>query len=141
MDTELRGKVVLITGASGGIGAAIARAFAAEEARVVLHFNQGRARVESLRRELAGADPVVVRADLRQETEVRRLFTRVRSGLGRIDTLVANAGAWETRDVPLLAMSLRQWQQTMATVLTSAFLCLREFFSGRWRRNVEATPC
>jgi len=44
-----------------------------------------------------------------------------------VDTLIANAGSWETRDVPLHRMSLRQWQQTHDVVLTSAFLCLREF--------------
>jgi len=97
MNAELKGRVVLITGASGGIGSAIARAFAAEEARVVLHCHQGRERVAALRRELAGAEPLVVRADLRREAEVKRLFTAVRRRLGRVDTLVANAGSWETR--------------------------------------------
>lgn len=130
MNADLKDKVVLITGASGGIGAALARAFTAEEARVVLHFYQGRERVESLRRELADAEPVVVRADLRREAEVKRLFADVRRRLRRIDTLVANAGAWETRDVPVHAMALRQWQRTMTAVLTSTFLCLREFFRG-----------
>jgi len=71
---------------------------------------------------------VVVSADLRREGDVRRLFSTIRRRLGRIDTLVANAGAWETREVPLHAMTLGQWQGTLGAVLTSTFLCLREFF-------------
>jgi 3-oxoacyl-[acyl-carrier protein] reductase len=45
-----------------------------------------------------------------------------------VDTLIANAGSWETRDVPLQDMSLRQWRATLDAVLTSTFLCMREFF-------------
>jgi 3-oxoacyl-[acyl-carrier protein] reductase len=56
---------------------------------------------------------------------------------GRVDTLVANAGSWETRDVPLPEMSLRQWRATLDSVLTSTFLSAREFFRlvARQRRG------
>jgi 3-oxoacyl-[acyl-carrier protein] reductase len=56
---------------------------------------------------------------------------------GRVDTLVANAGSWETRDVPMSQMSLRQWRQTFEGVLTTAFLSLREFLrvAARQRRG------
>lgn len=128
MESHLRGKVVLITGASGGIGSGIARAFAAEGARLVLHYHQGRAKVAALQRELQGTDTLTARADLASETQTRRLFTLAARRFGRVDTLVANAGAWETRDVPLHEMSLRQWRRTLDGVLTTAFLSLREFF-------------
>ncbi len=128
METALRDQVVLITGASGGIGSAIARAFAAEGARLVLHAHRHQARANALARELAGTESLVVAADLRREAAVKQVFAATRKRFGRVDVLVANAGAWENRDVPLPDLSLDQWQATLDAVLTSAFLCLREFF-------------
>jgi 3-oxoacyl-[acyl-carrier protein] reductase len=127
MNTNLANKVVLITGSSGGIGSAIARGFAAEGAKLVLHYRHGRARATALQRELGAAEAITVRADLTREAEVERLFALAVKRFGRVDTLVANAGSWETRDVPLHEMSLRQWRSTLDGVLTTAFLSLREF--------------
>ncbi len=126
MDSELSGKVVLITGASGGIGSALARKFAKEGARLVLHSHINRARAEALAGELR-AESLVARADLTKEIEVKRLFAAALKRFGRVDVLVANAGSWETRDVPLHEMTLKQWRRTFDAVLTSAFLSLREF--------------
>lgn len=128
MDTGLNGQVVLVTGASGGIGSVIARAFAAEGARIILHFHRGRARVEALLAELSGTEAIGIGADLRREADVKKLFAMARRRFGRIDILVANAGAWASGDVPLGSMTLRQWQATQEAVLTSAFLSLRAFF-------------
>jgi 3-oxoacyl-[acyl-carrier protein] reductase len=128
MNTELAGKVVVITGASGGIGSAIARRFADEGARLVLHYRSGKDRAEKLSREISGVDVLPVRADLTKETDVRRLFSAAIKEFGRVDTLIANAGSWETSDVPLQEMSLKQWRATLDAVLTSTFLCTREFF-------------
>ena len=127
MNTELKDKVVIVTGASGGIGSAIARAFVREGARVVLHYRGNRAIAEALQRELKDADAVIVRADLTQEPEVKRLIAQTVKRFGRVDTLVANAGSWESREVPLHEMSSRQWRKTFDGVLASAFLSLREF--------------
>lgn len=128
MQTDLAGKVVLVTGASGGIGQAIARRFAEEGAHLVLHYRKSRASAEALAKELGGVETLVARANLAKEVEVKRLFAAALKHFGRIDTLVANAGSWETRDVPLHQMSLKQWRTTHDGVLTSAFLTLREFF-------------
>ncbi len=128
MNSKLAGHVILITGASGGIGSAIARQFAAEGAKLVLHGHRNRAGLARLNRELAGTESLVVHADLTREAGVKKLFASAMKRFGRVDTLVANAGWWETRDVPLQAMSLRQWRATMDGVLTSAFLSTREFF-------------
>ena len=130
METELQGKVVLITGASGGIGSAIARAFAWEGAKVVLHYRTDKQSVETLARELGEDHSFIVRADLSREADVRKVFDSAIRRFGRIDTLVANAGAWETKDVPLHQMSLRQWRTTLEGVLTTTFLTAREFLLG-----------
>jgi 3-oxoacyl-[acyl-carrier protein] reductase len=127
MNSELAGKVVVITGASGGIGSAMARKFAGEGARLVLHYRRNQPGVAALRRELGDAGFPVVRANLASEAGAERLFREAVKRFGRVDTLVANAGSWETRDVPMSQMSLRQWRQTFEGVLTTAFLSLREF--------------
>jgi 3-oxoacyl-[acyl-carrier protein] reductase len=128
MNTNLTDKVILITGASGGIGSAIARAFAAEGAKLALHYHRNLAGARKLQRDLAKVEPFLVQADLTKESQVRDLFARVSKQLGRMDTLVANAGSWETRDVPLHEVTLKQWRGTLDGVLTSTFLCVREFF-------------
>jgi 3-oxoacyl-[acyl-carrier protein] reductase len=127
MKTDLTGKVVLITGASGGIGAAIARQFAAEGSKLVLHYRRGKAQAVALQRELKQTDSIALGADLTREDETKRLFDQALKRFKRVDTLIANAGSWETTDVPIHTMSVRQWRHTIDHVLTSTFLSLREF--------------
>ena len=125
MDTGLGGKSVLVTGASGGIGAATARAFAAEGSRIAVHYNRGRERAEALAAELPEA--VVVQADLTREDDTDRLFAEVRDALGGVDVCVANAGVWPEEDVPLWELSLERWEGTLAANLTATFLTARGF--------------
>jgi 3-oxoacyl-[acyl-carrier protein] reductase len=91
----------------------------------------------ALQRELRPVETFPCRADLSKEAEVKRMYAKVLDRFGRVDTLVANAGSWETRDVPLHKMSLRQWEQTLEGVLTTTFLTLREFLQvvARQRRG------
>jgi 3-oxoacyl-[acyl-carrier protein] reductase len=126
MDSQLAQKIVLITGAPGGIGSAIARKFAAEGASVVLHYRSGRDRAESLAREL-GVPALPVRADLTRETEVKRLFAAAAKRFGRVDSLIVNAGSWASESESIADIPLKRWRQTVDAVLTSAFLSLREF--------------
>ena len=127
MNTDLFGKVVVVTGASGGIGSAIARGFAEEGASIVLHYHHGKDAANALQRELGEDRALAARADVRREADVKRLFAAAVKRFGRVDTLVANAASWEIRDIPMHEMSLRQWRETLDGVLTSAFLCTREF--------------
>src|SRR5262249_10350289 len=129
MDTKLSNRIVLVTGASGGIGSAIVRAFAAEGARVVVHFAEHGDRAGDLARELGGSC-VPLSADLTLEAEVERLFAEREAGLGPVEVVVANAGLWPPEDVPLQDMTLKHWETTLAVNLTSVFLCMRQFFRG-----------
>lgn len=136
MDAKLSNRVVLVTGASGGIGGAVVRAFVREGARVVAHFSEHGDRAEKLAHEL-GASCVPLGADLTLEADVERLFAEIAAGLGPVEVLVANAGHWPDEDVPLARLSLKQWNQTLAVNLTAAFLCCREFFRGIERYGVS----
>lgn len=135
METNLRDRVAMVTGASGGIGAEIARALAAESARVVAHFGHRADRAQALVRDL-GPGCVALGADLTAEAEVRRLFTAAESALGPVQILIANAGSWPADDTPVEHMTLERWNATVATNLTSVFLCMREFLCGVRRHQV-----
>ena len=117
METGLAGKRVLVTGASGGIGAACVRAFAAEGAEVVGHYHRGRERAEALGLER------IVQADLIDEGEVRRLFGEA----GPLDVCAAVAGVWPAEDVPVWELPLERWRQTVDANLTATFLTARGF--------------
>jgi 3-oxoacyl-[acyl-carrier protein] reductase len=115
----------MVTGASGGIGAACARAFAAEGARVFVHYHRGRERAEALAAELGGAP--VGTADLTREQDVDRLFDEARRALGAIDVCAAVAGVWPSEDEPVWRMSLDRWERTLRENLTATFLTARGF--------------
>ena len=116
---------MLVAGASGGIGAACGRAFAAEGARVLVHYHLGRERAEALAAELG--DAPVAQADLRVEADVERLFAGARDLLGRVDVCVAVQGVWPREDVPVWELPLERWDETLRANLLSSFLVARAF--------------
>jgi len=124
MDTGLSGRGVLVTGASGGIGSACARAFVAEGARVAVHYHRGESRARAVAGELGAP---FLRADLTDEREVDRLFEEARGALGRIDVCAAVAGVWPSEDVPVWQLPLERWESTLRQNLTSSFLTARAF--------------
>jgi len=125
VDTGLVGKRVLVTGASGGIGGACARAFAAERADVVAHYHRGRERAEAVARKIGGT---TLGADLTNERQVENLF----AAAGPLDVCAAVAGVWPSEDVPLWQLPLERWESTLRLNLTASFLTARGFL-----RNVE----
>jgi NAD(P)-dependent dehydrogenase (short-subunit alcohol dehydrogenase family) len=111
---RLSGKVCVITGVAGGIGAASAELFAAEGARVV---------GVDLREHSVGE--LALAADVSDEPAVASLFARAREELGAIDVLFNNAGISPTDDASVLDTSLEAWERVQAANLRSVFLCCK----------------
>jgi NAD(P)-dependent dehydrogenase (short-subunit alcohol dehydrogenase family) len=116
------GRAVLVTGASRGIGAAIARAFASAGDRVAVHYGRGADEAEQVAASLAGIGHLVVGADLADAPAVRRMVDSAADRLGGLDVLVNNAGVF--RPHPINETSYEDWQrawhQTLSVNLVGA---------------------
>lgn len=106
---------MLVTGASRGIGAAVARAFASVGDRVAVHYGQSKSRAENVAGSLPGSGHVVVGADLRDADAVRDMVDSSIDGLGGLDVLVNNAGVFESH--PITQVSYEAWQHAWAQTL------------------------
>ncbi|MCC6778156.1 MAG: SDR family oxidoreductase [Hyphomicrobiales bacterium] len=122
---QLQDRVAIVTGASKGVGKAVARAFAREGAHVVIAA-RNRSDLEAVAREVAadGGTATAVPTDITVEREIIALFETTRRQLGRLDILVNNAGI--TVHLPTDQLPLEDWQRVIDTNLTGAFLCSRE---------------
>ncbi len=121
----VKGKIALITGASSGLGAAVARVFAEAGISVVLAARR-KERLDQLADEIAeqGGTALAIECDVTDEAQVVDLFATALDRFGRIDILINNAGIAD--HTPTDELSLARWQEVVDVNLTAAFLCARE---------------
>lgn len=119
--------VVLITGASRGIGAATAIYFARHGYDVCINYKTNQHRAEKIAAQARGFDvkAEIVQADVSEEAQVLTLFTKVDELFGKLDVLINNAGILKPQ-MPLLEMDATRINEVLTTNVTSAFLCSRE---------------
>src|SRR3954454_12373169 len=114
MTGRLDGKVCVITGAAGGIGAETARLFGEEGATVVgVDLDDG------------SAGDLALKADVTDEEQVRDMYQRVRDEYGRVDVLFNNAGISPTDDASVIHTSFETWQRVQDVNLKSVYLCCK----------------
>jgi glucose 1-dehydrogenase len=132
----LLGQKALVTGASSGIGKAVALALGAAGADVMVNYRRGKGQanevVETIRS--VGAQACAHQADVSQEDQILAMFQRMFQEFGTIDILINNAGL--QRDAPFEEMTLEQWNQVISVNLTGQFLCAREAVREFKRRGV-----
>jgi len=136
---SLNDKTALITGASGGIGAEIAKSLHAQGATVVLHGTR-QAKLEELANEL-GSRAHVVTANLSNDDEVEALFAKASEFTGAVNILVNNAGI--TRDNLAMRMKDEEWNDVISVNMTATMrLCrsaLRSMMKARWGRIISVS--
>src|SRR5213082_1557866 len=133
----LLGQKALVTGASSGIGRAIALSLGDAGADVVINYVSGEDKAEALAEEIRGkgSRALALRADVSDESQVRAMFGSMLKELGTIDILVNNAGLQQ--DAPFHELTLAQWNKVLAVNLTGQFLCTREAVREFMRRGVR----
>jgi 3-oxoacyl-[acyl-carrier protein] reductase len=121
----LKDQVAIVTGASRGIGRAIALQLAFEGAKVVVNYASSSTAADQVVAEItaAGGEAVAIRADVSQENQVDTLIKTTLEKFQRVDILVNNAGI--TRDTLLLRMKLEEWQAVIDINLNGVFLCTK----------------
>jgi glucose 1-dehydrogenase len=134
----LLGQKALVTGASSGIGRAIALSLGDAGADVVINYVSDEDKAQALAEEIRakGARAMIVRADVSDEAQVSAMFRTMIAEFGTIDILVNNAGLQQ--DAPFHELTLAQWNRVLGVNLTGQFLCSREAVREFRRRGVKA---
>jgi gluconate 5-dehydrogenase len=122
---DLSGKVALVTGATHGLGMAMANGLGSAGARLVINGNSSQEKIDSAVGQYreAGFDAFGYRFNVTDEAEVEASIARIENEVGPIDVLINNAGI--IRRIPLLDMPLDEWEQVIRTDLTSVFIVSR----------------
>lgn len=125
MSDSLQGKVAIVTGASRGIGRAIALQLAGVGAKVAVNYASSSTAADELVNQINsnGGEAIALQADVSKADQIDALINAVMEKWGRVDVLVNNAGI--TRDTLLLRMKLEDWQAVIDLNLTGVFLCTR----------------
>ena len=124
MNSNLEGKVVLVTGGAGGIGSVISKSFAKQGARVIIHYNNSKENAEKISKQIDG---LAVNADLTDPKQTEELFKHVIEKEGKIDICIANAGKYPKDYAPLWEIESSRWDNTISTNLSLAFNTSRYF--------------
>ena len=139
MDKKLKDQIAIVTGASSGIGAGVAKAMAAAGARVVINYPVAGAKemAEAVKNDInsLGGVAITYKADVSKEDQVQQMFGDVIGEFGTVDILVNNAGL--QKDAPFTEMTLDQWNYVLGVNLTGQFLCAREAIREFVRRGVN----
>ena len=128
---DFTGKVVLVTGASSGIGRATAEFFGKCGASVAIHYNNNNSGAEAAVAVIteAGGKAIAVKADVTDNSAIEKLISEVETGLGKIDILVNNAGSLIER-LKTLEMTEQRWNEVMNLNATSAFFAAKAVIPG-----------
>lgn len=132
----LQDQIALVTGASSGIGAAVAIALAQAGAKVCVNYARSSQGAEAVVSQIiaAGGTATAIQADVSQENQVLRMFEQLYDAYDTLDILVNNAGLQQ--DAEFIDMTLEQWDKVLAVNLTGQFLCSREAAKEFIRRGV-----
>jgi len=132
----LEGQTALVTGASSGIGAEVARAMAAAGANVGVNYPSDKLQADRVVSDItnAGGRAISLQADVSREDQVIAMFKKLIATYGTIDILVSNAGI--QKDSAFADMTLQQWNAVIGVNLTGGFLCAREAVKEFLRRGV-----
>jgi glucose 1-dehydrogenase len=138
MEQRLKGQIAIVTGASSGIGAGVAKSLAGAGAAVVVNHpaSGSEAAAAAVLEEIKGqgGSGIIYQCDVSKEAEVQKMFADVVKEFGTVDILVNNAGL--QRDSPFHEMSLEQWNFVLGVNLTGQFLCAREAIREYLRRGI-----
>lgn len=133
---KLQDQVAIVTGASSGIGAGVAKALSEAGATVVVNYSNSAEKAEAVLAEIKqkGGSGSTYKADVSKESDVQRMFADTIKQFGTVDILVNNAGL--QKDARFHEITLEQWNEVMAINLTGQFLCAREAVKEFLKRGV-----